>query len=452
MRRILCLGMGVALALVSTSCDDNTNDAGRDAGNDSGTGGIVVCDEGFEPQGASCVDVNECERGMDNCSANATCTNLEGSFSCACNEGFEGDGVRCVVPNAELPCRGLCADEASCVDSPTGERCVCDSGFVGTGVTCTDVNECGETVVFERPDGADSVVDCVSDTVCLARGSFGGGLFNALVDDPSWSGGEGGVEFPSGTGWAPMTCAEAIGQDEVFVGWRDSHNANAASLPGKRHCLRVMATGELFDIHYTSWTRGSGGEQPDDGDAGDTGPQPRGGFAWERTAFTGICGTAPGTLCVNEPGGFSCDCAPGFEPDDELGCVDIDECAGGEIDCGDGAECVNAQGTWACRCPGEVEFEQPLGGFAVDCISPSVCLSRGDFGPIYNEAAGEQPGDGLGIVVARQDGVEHGAELHGAAAHVERGDLEGNHMVVAGEAEIAEPDIGVRHLNVPVRE
>ena len=48
-----------------------------------------VCTRRFE--GPACdVDINECVRGTSNCAANATCTNTNGSFSCACWEGFTG--------------------------------------------------------------------------------------------------------------------------------------------------------------------------------------------------------------------------------------------------------------------------------------------------------------------------------------------------------------------------
>ncbi len=47
--------------------------------------------------------------------------------------------------------------------------------------------------------------------------------------------------------------------------------------------------------------------------------------------------------------------------------------------------------------------------------------------------------------MTRQDGVEHRPELHGAAAHVERADLEGHDMVVAGMAEFAELRTRFRH-------
>ena len=40
-------------------------------------------------------DIDECEKGNNNCHVNATCRNEEGSFLCICNDSFEGDGVSC---------------------------------------------------------------------------------------------------------------------------------------------------------------------------------------------------------------------------------------------------------------------------------------------------------------------------------------------------------------------
>lgn len=44
------------------------------------------------------VDIDECDPATylsHNCHQNATCTNTEGSFTCACNKGFQGDGRSC---------------------------------------------------------------------------------------------------------------------------------------------------------------------------------------------------------------------------------------------------------------------------------------------------------------------------------------------------------------------
>ena len=59
---------------------------------------------------------------------------------------------------------------------------------------------------------------------------------------------------------------------------------------------------------------------------------------------------------------------------------------------------------------------------------------------------GQQPRDRLGIVVAVEDLVEQRAELDDAAAHVERPDLEGHDMIVAGKAEFAEFSLCFSHV------
>ena len=38
-------------------------------------------------------DINECL--LNQCGANADCTNTVGSFTCKCRDGFEGDGLTC---------------------------------------------------------------------------------------------------------------------------------------------------------------------------------------------------------------------------------------------------------------------------------------------------------------------------------------------------------------------
>lgn len=42
-----------------------------------------------------CLDTDECKNDMDNCHANALCTNTDGSFNCTCLIGYSGDGVSC---------------------------------------------------------------------------------------------------------------------------------------------------------------------------------------------------------------------------------------------------------------------------------------------------------------------------------------------------------------------
>ncbi len=54
-----------------------------------------MCPSGYTLDGGMCVDIDECAQGTSTCSADATCTNTPGGFTCACHPGFTGDGHTC---------------------------------------------------------------------------------------------------------------------------------------------------------------------------------------------------------------------------------------------------------------------------------------------------------------------------------------------------------------------
>ncbi|TNF25765.1 MAG: hypothetical protein EP329_22425 [Deltaproteobacteria bacterium] len=116
-------------------------------------GGVCVgpdtCDcAGTGFGGATCeADVNECTAGLDDCDANATCTNTPGGYTCACDPGFAGDGVTCTACAAGYvqPDSG----QASCVACPSGtyddgtEVCAaCDAGTFQSSTAQTSCLAC----------------------------------------------------------------------------------------------------------------------------------------------------------------------------------------------------------------------------------------------------------------------------------------------------------------------
>ncbi|XP_025907120.1 latent-transforming growth factor beta-binding protein 4-like, partial [Nothoprocta perdicaria] len=106
-----------------------------------------VCPGGYRPgpDGAQCVDVDECERG-DVC-AGGRCANTEGSFECRCPAGFRtgAEQARCQdVDECQEYGAALCGAQR-CENIPGSYRCVarCPPGYrPGASGECADVDEC----------------------------------------------------------------------------------------------------------------------------------------------------------------------------------------------------------------------------------------------------------------------------------------------------------------------
>ena len=76
-----------------------------------------TCSDGFENNGVSCIDTNECFSQSHNCDTNADCFNSVGSFDCSCHTGFIGDGVTCQDIDECSTKSHNCENDAICVNS-----------------------------------------------------------------------------------------------------------------------------------------------------------------------------------------------------------------------------------------------------------------------------------------------------------------------------------------------
>ena len=67
---------------------------------------------------------------------------MEASATCACNVGFEGDGMSCSDVDE---CAGNpCGENASCSNNVGGYECLCNDGYTGDGQNCTIAADCAE--------------------------------------------------------------------------------------------------------------------------------------------------------------------------------------------------------------------------------------------------------------------------------------------------------------------
>lgn len=126
------------------------------------------CKDGFrkvyvKEKEFACEDIDECSFASV-CHQNATCTNVEGSYTCECKPEFTGDGVQQCAPIVD-PCEKLaCPQGAECVKDPYGiARCRCQPGYVLENDHCTSVT--ATPIVISLP--CDIAKDCSLNGECI---------------------------------------------------------------------------------------------------------------------------------------------------------------------------------------------------------------------------------------------------------------------------------------------
>ncbi|XP_033615292.1 fibrillin-3 [Fukomys damarensis] len=312
----------------------------------------------LDASGRLCTDTDECQVRNGGCAVR--CVNTEGSFQCACGQGYSllADGRTCrdVDECEESP--DLCG-QGQCANVPGGQRCLCHDGFTAAldMQTCVDVNECvlnphiclhgnckntqGSFVCHCQPGYAirKGATGCSDVDECeLGR--------HNCDDHASCLNVPGSLSCRCQPGWVGdgFKCQDL---DECAAqGHRCSPRADCLNVPGSYRCACRQ------------------------GFAGD------GVSCEDRDECAEDMALCENGQCLNVPGGYHCKCEMGFSPtEDHRGCLDVDECALGNL-CAFGS-CENLPGLFRCACADGYELD-PGGGNCTDvneCADPVNCVN-----------------------------------------------------------------------------
>uniref|UniRef100_A0A8W8N5D1 Fibrillin-1 n=1 Tax=Magallana gigas TaxID=29159 RepID=A0A8W8N5D1_MAGGI len=292
-----------------------------------------VCKLGWTGENCT-VDINECENNQDICGKEKVCQNLEGSYICNCNEGFQKNGDSCEdIDECSDITLNTCADDTNCQNLYGNYTCNCKSGFQKYGSHCEDVDECEkgiadcQQICINTIDGFNCEcefgyeLDDVDRKTCQKVLNICA-LFDALncsygcrFDDNNFNKGY-------------CFCPSGFELDFDNSSCKDIDECKESSTC-QHHCTNFQ--GSFGCACTTGYTLQNDGRSCKDID---------------ECLQDSHCEH----YCNNTEGSYVCDCRDGYNLVNFSKCEDIDECS--TIDTGPGGcqNCTNTPGSFHCSC------------------------------------------------------------------------------------------------------
>ncbi|XP_023933575.1 uncharacterized protein LOC106153406 [Lingula anatina] len=311
------------------------------------------CFEGYAlgADGFSCVDINECSRGLHTCDLSTTyCANRNGSYDCTCLHGYTAgdmeeecvDQNECLLGNSDHGSNSssLCPEHSHCVNTRGSYVCRCYYGYRMNKVKgeCEEVDECDINNSCQQ-----TCVDLIGRYECACGESF-------IPDNDT------------------VSCQPIFECDEEEIMNCDGGNPRAVCAKSTSKFETICSCPKGYSLNSTNFCV--------DVDECSTGLSPC------RSEIS---------RCVNTDGRFYCSCKLGFvQAPDGITCVDEDECSTGHHSCQ--MICINVVGSYECACElGYILHEDRrhcIQAYFDECSSPLT----NDCDKVYGVCVDQHPG------------------------------------------------------------
>ncbi|TKR68510.1 hypothetical protein L596_024483 [Steinernema carpocapsae] len=319
-------------------------------------GHVCQCQPGYQGDGYSCIDVDECTRNP--CHPQATCINVPGSFLCRCPSSWGGDGREACVNPLDRACEKraeLCEGGAhsACLSvrlPPQGNLssvCECLPNFRFNNVTkqCEDIDECLEN--RNNCDPATSqCVNSIGGFECECAPGYEG-VGGICVDVDECQRGTSGCHINSictnHVGSVGCQCAEGFTGDGVDCRpLQRVATDSTCSAEWENICRTLNKTCHVDDEEVSQCGSCLIGYQPMNGKC-----LPVNGLGNCADASKNNCDKNAECIDIH-PGRHFCSCKIGYIGDG-MRCDDVDECSIPSI-CDQEAACRNTNGSFECHC------------------------------------------------------------------------------------------------------
>ncbi|KAK6101580.1 EGF domain family protein [Brugia pahangi] len=369
----------------------SSNECGADAYCERRSG-VCRCYSGFDgqPPMTPCVDINECERHLDDCDSTSRCSNIVGGFMCFCETGYRMSKEHICVDIDECQERAgrPCSQHAICINIPGSYQCQCNLGYTGDGYTCipTDKRHCKEEELAKSNCGTNHLclvnvkgeidcetckkgfvkeeTDCIDINECAQSGICHENAF-CENSDGSYS-----CHCQSGYKGDGYKCDDIdecqnnpCHPQSICTNLPGSFSCKCPDGwvgDGKNECINPFDTACLDKLSVCNQVNHTSCLSVTLGVITTSICECSANYRYNHIKH--ICEDIDecvenrhscdpsNSICVNTLGGYTCMCSLGYEGVGGV-CVDVNECERGVADCNVPYRCENHLGSVGCKCP-----------------------------------------------------------------------------------------------------